>query len=158
MRRLIPTSSSRNRVTPYFPMSQLFSICNVIIIVVFPHFWTHSPKKCWRHLWMTPKNITMELCLYGWGNVEDWGYRYGQLWRTSNDIRKGTFISYIYCRKYCSRDPNKKFLYYKSRICFTKLMPCPSLGPKWFWTVQIVLYRYKLFWSAAFRQKIVNKQ
>ena len=42
------------------------------------------------------KNITMELCLYGWGNVEDWGYRYGQLWRTSNDIRKGTFISYLH--------------------------------------------------------------
>ena len=26
-------------------------------------------------------------------------------------------------------------------------MPCPSIGPKWFWTVQIVLKEYKLFWS-----------
>ena len=28
------------------------------------------------------------------------------------------------------------------------LMPCPSIGPKWFWTVQIVLFGYKLFWSS----------
>ena len=26
-----------------------------------------------------------------------------------------------------------------------KLMPCPSIGPKLFWTVQIVLDKYKLF-------------
>ena len=26
------------------------------------------------------------------------------------------------------------------------LMPCPSIGPKLFWTVQIVLDGYKLFW------------
>jgi alpha-galactosidase len=32
------------------------------------------------------KNITFELCLYGWGNVEEWGPRYGHLWRTSGDI------------------------------------------------------------------------
>jgi hypothetical protein len=25
-------------------------------------------------------------------------------------------------------------------------MPCPSIRPKWFWTVQIVLDGYKLFW------------
>ena len=25
------------------------------------------------------------------------------------------------------------------------LMPCPSMGPKWFWTVQIILVKYKLF-------------
>ena len=25
-------------------------------------------------------------------------------------------------------------------------MPCPSMGPKWFWTVQIVLVGYKMFW------------
>ena len=27
------------------------------------------------------------------------------------------------------------------------LMPCPFIGPKWFWTVQIVLVGSKLFWS-----------
>ncbi len=32
-------------------------------------------------------NLTFELCLYGWGNVENWGYKYGSLWRTSGDIR-----------------------------------------------------------------------
>ena len=26
-------------------------------------------------------------------------------------------------------------------------MPCPSIGLKWFWTIQIVLDGYKLFWS-----------
>ena len=26
------------------------------------------------------------------------------------------------------------------------LLPCPSIGPKWFWTVQIVLDGFKLFW------------
>ena len=30
---------------------------------------------------------------------------------------------------------------------FVTWMPCPSIGPKWFWTVQIVLHGYKLFWS-----------
>ena len=30
--------------------------------------------------------------------------------------------------------------------CWNKsLMPCPSMGPKWFWTVQIILVEYKLF-------------
>ena len=32
------------------------------------------------------KNITVELCLYGWGNVEEWGFNFAQLWRTSGDI------------------------------------------------------------------------
>ena len=26
------------------------------------------------------------------------------------------------------------------------LMPCPSMGPKWFWTIQIILVEYQLFW------------
>ena len=30
-------------------------------------------------------------------------------------------------------------------------MFCPSIGPKWFWTVQIVLDGYKLFWSGPIR-------
>ena len=25
-------------------------------------------------------------------------------------------------------------------------MPCPSMGPKWFWTVQIILVEFQLFW------------
>ena len=25
-------------------------------------------------------------------------------------------------------------------------MPCPSMGPKWFWTVQIILVEYQSFW------------
>ena len=34
------------------------------------------------------KNITFELCLYGWGNVEKWASKFGDvLWRTSGDIR-----------------------------------------------------------------------
>lgn len=33
------------------------------------------------------RNITFELCLYGWGNVEEWAPKYGHLWRTSGDIR-----------------------------------------------------------------------
>ena len=32
--------------------------------------------------------------------------------------------------------------------CWNKsLMPCPSMGPKWFWTVQIVFFGSKSFWS-----------
>ena len=31
--------------------------------------------------------------------------------------------------------------------CICILIPCPSIGPKWFWNVQIVLDVYKLFWS-----------
>ena len=27
------------------------------------------------------------------------------------------------------------------------LMPCPSMGSKWFWTVQIILVEYQLFWT-----------
>ena len=30
---------------------------------------------------------------------------------------------------------------------YNNLMPSPSIGPKWFWTIQIVLDGYKLFWS-----------
>ena len=26
-------------------------------------------------------------------------------------------------------------------------MPCPSIGPKCFWSIQIVLDRYKPFWT-----------
>lgn len=33
------------------------------------------------------RNVTFELCLYGWGNVEEWAPKYGHLWRTSGDIR-----------------------------------------------------------------------
>lgn len=32
------------------------------------------------------RNITLELCLYGYGNVEVWGPDAGHLWRTSFDI------------------------------------------------------------------------
>lgn len=38
--------------------------------------------KAVKHL----RNITFELCLYGWGNVELWGPDAGHLWRTSGDI------------------------------------------------------------------------
>jgi hypothetical protein len=30
---------------------------------------------------------------------------------------------------------------------YNNLMPHPSIGPKWFWNIQIVLNSYKLFWS-----------
>ena len=34
------------------------------------------------------KNVTVELCLYGWGNVEQWGPDSpAHLWRTSKDIQ-----------------------------------------------------------------------
>ena len=29
----------------------------------------------------------------------------------------------------------------------TTLMPCPSMGPKLFWTNQIILVEYQLFWT-----------
>ena len=29
----------------------------------------------------------------------------------------------------------------------TSLMPCPSMGPKCFWTVPIILVEYQLFWT-----------
>lgn len=32
------------------------------------------------------RNITFELCLYGYGNIEKWGPSMGHLWRTSPDI------------------------------------------------------------------------
>ena len=35
-----------------------------------------------RHI----RNITFELCAWGWGNVETFGPRFGHLWRTSLDI------------------------------------------------------------------------
>ena len=31
------------------------------------------------------------------------------------------------------------------------LMPCPSMGQKLFWTVQIILVEYQLFWSGPIR-------
>ena len=30
-------------------------------------------------------------------------------------------------------------------------MPCPSMGPKWFWTVQIFLVEYQSFWTGPIR-------
>ena len=30
-------------------------------------------------------------------------------------------------------------------------MPCPSMGPEEFWTVQIILVEYELFWTGAIR-------
>jgi hypothetical protein len=38
-----------------------------------------------------------------------------------------------------------------SKCFFCCLLPCPSIGPKWFWTVQIVLDLSKLFWSCPNR-------
>lgn len=32
------------------------------------------------------RDITFELCLYGWGNVHSWGPGMGHFWRTSRDI------------------------------------------------------------------------
>ena len=32
------------------------------------------------------RNITFELCAWGWGNVENFGPKFGHLWRTSPDI------------------------------------------------------------------------
>ena len=32
-----------------------------------------------------------------------------------------------------------------------RLLSCPSMGPKLFWTIQIVLDGYKLFWSGPNR-------
>ena len=37
---------------------------------------------------------------------------------------------------------NKEILNHKVNF----LMPCPSIGPKLFWIVQIILDRYKSFW------------
>ena len=31
------------------------------------------------------------------------------------------------------------------------LMPCPSIGPKLFWTGQIILVEYELFWTGPIR-------
>ena len=36
---------------------------------------------------------------------------------------------------------------YVSSISLYFLMPCPSIGPKLFWTIQTVFDGYKLFWS-----------
>ena len=33
------------------------------------------------------RNITFEMCLYGWGDVQNWGPNHAQLWRTGNDIQ-----------------------------------------------------------------------
>ena len=30
-------------------------------------------------------------------------------------------------------------------------MPCPSMGPKLFWTVQIILVEYQSFWTDPIR-------
>jgi hypothetical protein len=35
-------------------------------------------------------------------------------------------------------------------------MPCPSLGPKLFWTVQIILVEYQSFWTCPIRFKQVQ--
>ena len=32
------------------------------------------------------RNITFELCAWGWGNVENFGPRFGHLWRTGPDV------------------------------------------------------------------------
>ena len=34
----------------------------------------------------TKRNITFELCAWGFGNVETFGSKFGHLWRTSPDI------------------------------------------------------------------------
>ena len=41
-----------------------------------------KPNVQVRHI----RNITFELCAWGWGNVETFGPRFGHLWRTSQDI------------------------------------------------------------------------
>ena len=32
------------------------------------------------------RNITFELCAWGWGNVENFGPNFGHLWRTGPDV------------------------------------------------------------------------
>ena len=45
-------------------------------------------SKMARELRMKSRNVTLELCLYGWGNVEKWGKQIGgHLWRTAGDIK-----------------------------------------------------------------------
>ena len=39
------------------------------------------------------RNITLELCAWGFGNVETFGPRLGHLWRTSMDIRCVTAVT-----------------------------------------------------------------
>ena len=67
------------------------------------------------------------------------------------------FQSKRYCGQYsdfygslkllCSPWKNEIFQYITENTRnISILMPCPSMGPKWFWTVQIVLDGYKLFW------------
>ena len=41
--------------------------------------------------------------------------------------------------------------YYLNRYKRQWLMPCPSMGPKWFWTVQINLVEYRLFCTCPIR-------
>ena len=36
-------------------------------------------------------------------------------------------------------------------IYIRTVMPCPSMGPKWFWTNQIILVEYQLFWTGPIR-------
>ena len=38
----------------------------------------------------------------------------------------------------------------------TWLLPCLSMGPKWFWTVQIILVEYQLFWTGPIRFGLVK--
>ena len=33
------------------------------------------------------QSIVFEMCLYGFGNVENWGKNYGHIWRTTGDIK-----------------------------------------------------------------------
>ena len=41
------------------------------------------------------RNITLELCAWGFGNVETFGPRLGHLWRTSMDIRCVTAVTAV---------------------------------------------------------------
>ena len=55
---------------------------------------------------------------------------------------------YFICQeKYGGNSFNRMLLILQ--IKYPTLMPCPSIGPKWFWTIQIVLVGSKLFWWSS---------
>ena len=61
-----------------------------------------------------------------------------EFWRISDPSRK------MWRRTSWTHD-RKNWNVIFEKCCYV-FMPCPSMGPKWFWTVLIVLDGYKLFW------------
>ena len=79
-------------------------------------------------------------CGGAWGHFRDLERFLGISSRSKPSWKKNIVKSFNY------------FIFAKSQHSVSRFMPCPSIGPKLFWTVQIVLVGSRSFWSNNFVQ------